>query len=139
MPLSIFKRLGIEEISGSGTKLKFADHTIKKSYGIAEDVLVEIENFSFLVDFQIMDIPEDEETPIILGRPFLLTSRCNFDIETGHLTLKCFDEEITMKVFEVKKQGGVENNKFSVGMVNIEGENKISKSIPEEVSGRISQ
>ena len=97
------------------------------------------ENFSFLVDFQIMDIPEDEETPIILGRPFLLTSRCNFDIETGHLTLKYFDEEITLKVFEVKKQGAGENNKFSVGMVKVEGESKISKSLPEEVSSIISQ
>ena len=139
MPLSIFKKLGIEKISGSGTKLKFADHTIKKSYGVAEDVLVEIENFSFPVDFQIMDIPEDEETPIILGRHFLLTSRCNFDIETGHLTLKYFDEEITLKVFEIKQPGAGENNKFSVGMVKVEGESKISKSLPEGVSGIISQ
>src|ERR1044072_8586433 len=121
MPLSIFKKLGIEKISESGTKLKFVDHTIKKSYGIAEDVLVEIENFTFLVDFQIIDIPEDEETPIILGRPFLLTSRCNFDIETILLNVKHFDENITMKVFEVRKQGTGEKNKFSVGMVKVEG------------------
>ena len=51
MPLSIFKKLGIEKISGSGTKLKFVDHTIKQSYGIAEDVLVEIDNFVFPIDF----------------------------------------------------------------------------------------
>ena len=85
---SIFKNLGIEKISGSGRKLKFTDHTVKQSYGIVEDVLVEIRNFVFLVDFQIMDIPEDEKAPIILGRPFLFTSRCNFDIDIGNLTLK---------------------------------------------------
>ena len=88
IPLSIFKKLGIEKISGSGTKLKFADHTIKQSYGIAKDVLVEIDSFVFPIDFHIIDIPEDEETHIILGRPFLLTSQCNFDIETVNLTLK---------------------------------------------------
>ena len=71
-----------------GKKLKFVDHAIKQSYGINEDVLGEIDNFVFPVDFQIMDIPEDEETPIILGRPFLLTSRCNFDIEISNLKLK---------------------------------------------------
>ena len=103
IPLLIFKKLGIEKISGSGTKLKFADHTINQSYGIVEDALVEIYNFGFLVDFQIMDKPEDEETPIILGLPFLLTSRCNFDTETGNLTLKSFDEEITLKVLEINK------------------------------------
>src|ERR1051325_461095 len=139
MPLSIFKRLGIEEISGSGTKLKFFDHTIKKSYGIAEDVLVEIENFAFLVDFQIMDIPEDEETPIILGQPFLLTSRCNFDIETGNLTLKSLIEEMILQVLEIKKQGAGRKNKSSVGMIKVEGENKMAKSLPEEVTGIISQ
>ena len=74
MSLSIFKKMGIEKISESGTKLKFADHTIKQSYGIAKYVLVEIDNFVFPVDFQIMDIPEYEETPSILGRPFMLTS-----------------------------------------------------------------
>ena len=38
--LSIFKKLGIEKISRSGTKLKFVDHTIKQSYGITLDVLI---------------------------------------------------------------------------------------------------
>ena len=50
-----------------------------------------------------MDIPEYEETPIILGRPFMLTSLWNFDIETCNLTLKSFDEEINLKVMEIKK------------------------------------
>src|ERR1051325_7092696 len=136
MPLSIFKRLGIKKISRSGTELKFADHTIKKSYGIAEDVLVEIEKFAFPVDFQIMDIPEDEETPIILGRPFLLTSWCNFYIETCNLTLKSFDEEITLKVFEIKKQDAYGNDKTSVGMIRVDGESKISK-LTRKVSGII--
>ena len=108
MPLSIFKKMGIEKISESGIKLKFVDHTIKQSYGIAEDVLVEIDNFIFPVDFHIMDIHEDEETPIILGRPLMLTSQYNFDIEIGNLTLKSFDEEITLKVLEIKKQGAGE-------------------------------
>ena len=68
-----------------------------------------------------MDIPEDEETPIILGRPFLLTSRCNFDIEASNLTLKIFDEEITLQVLEIKKQGAGGKNKSSVGMIKVEG------------------
>ncbi|XP_058783841.1 uncharacterized protein LOC131658579 [Vicia villosa] len=87
MPLSIFRKLEIGKISESETKLKFADHTIK-SYGIAEDVLVEIHNFVFPVDFHIMDIHEDEETHILFRRPFLLISRCNLDLEKGTLMVK---------------------------------------------------
>src|SRR4051812_19307268 len=116
MPLSIFKKLDIGKISESETKLKFADHTIKQSYGIAEDVLVEIGKFIFPVDFHIMDIPEDEETPILLGRPFLLTSRCNFDIEKGTLTIKSFNEEVTLKMLEVKKQSAGVHDQAYVGM-----------------------
>src|SRR3954463_2651923 len=119
MPLSIFKKLGIEKVSERGTELKFTDHTMKRSYGVAEDLLVEIDKFVFPVDFEIMDIPGDEETPIILGRPFLRTSRCNFDIEKGTLTLKSFEEEITLKVLNTKKQGKSGDNQSSVGMIHI--------------------
>src|ERR1051325_11148963 len=102
-------------------------------------MLVEIEKISFQVDFQIMDIPEDEETPIIHGRLFLLTSRCNFDIEIANLTLIFFDEEITLQVLEIKKNRAGGKNKSSVGIIKVEGENTKAKSPPEVVSGIISQ
>src|SRR3954468_9380079 len=138
MPLSIFKKLEIGKISESETKLQFADHTIKNSYGIAEDVVVEIDKFVYPVDFHIMDIPEDEETPILLGRPFLLTSRCNLDIEKGELVVKSFDEEVTLKVLEVKKEAAGRNNQSKVGMIRSEGATK-SPHHPEKVSSIISK
>ncbi|XP_058780858.1 uncharacterized protein LOC131654950 [Vicia villosa] len=116
MPLSIFKKLGIGTVRKKGTKLKFAEHTIKQAYGVAEDVLVEIDIFIFPVDFEIMDILEDEETPIILGRPFMLTSGCNTDIETGALTLKYFDDKVTLKVSDIKKQSEGKEHQPTVGM-----------------------
>src|SRR3954464_9672126 len=81
-----------------------------------------------------MDIPEDEETPILLGRPFLLTSRCNFDIEKGTLTVKSFDEEVTLKMLEVKKQSACVHDQASVGMIESEGEDKSPKHLQEKVS-----
>src|SRR3954468_737659 len=86
-----------------------------------------------------MDIPEDEETPIILGRPFLRISRCNFDIEKGTLTLKSFEEEITLKVLNTKKQVKSGDNQSSVGMIHIVGEGKRSEPTPKKVSSIISQ
>ncbi|XP_058783934.1 uncharacterized protein LOC131658682 [Vicia villosa] len=120
MPLSIFKKIDIRKISECGTKLKISNQTIKQSYGIVQDVLVEIDKFVFPVDIQIIDIPEDEATLILLGRPFLLTSRCNFDIGKRTLTVKLFDKEVTLKVLEVKKQGVGGNKQSSVGMIKIE-------------------
>lgn len=132
IPLSIIQKLGIGKVSEMGTNLKFSDHNMKKSYGVAEYVLLEIDTFIFLDDFEIMDILEDEETLILLGRPFLLTSRCNIDIKRGTLTMKYFGEEITLKVVDIKKQGVGEDNQSSVCMTKIEEESKIENHLQKK-------
>ncbi|XP_050875252.1 uncharacterized protein LOC127078879 [Lathyrus oleraceus] len=93
-------RLGIKNVSDTKTNMKFADHSRKDAYGIAGDVLVTIEDLIFPVDFVILDIPEDDETPIIMGRPFMQTSQCNLDMDQDTLTLKAHDKEITLKAIE---------------------------------------
>ncbi|XP_058745816.1 uncharacterized protein LOC131618655 [Vicia villosa] len=103
MPLSIYKRLGIGNIQNTRMTLQFADHSVKRPYGIVEDVLVKIDKFMFLVDFVILEMPEDEEIPIILGRPFLETGRCLIDIEEGTMTLKVYDEELKIDVRNTMK------------------------------------
>lgn len=68
------QKLGIRKVSNTGTKLTFANHSKKHAYRILEDILVTIEEFSFPNDFVIMEMHEDKETPIIIDRPFFLTS-----------------------------------------------------------------
>ncbi|XP_050889030.1 uncharacterized protein LOC127094211 [Lathyrus oleraceus] len=103
MPLSIYQRLGIGSVSDTRINMKFAYESIKNASGIAKYILVTIERFSFPIDFLIIDIPEDEETPIILGRPFMRTSQCNFKIDHGTLTLKVYDDEITLNALNNRK------------------------------------
>ncbi|GJY53009.1 hypothetical protein Tco_0444673 [Tanacetum coccineum] len=43
--------------------------------GIAEDVLVEVVEHVYPIDFMILDIKEDEKRPFILGTPFLTTAK----------------------------------------------------------------
>ena len=45
-----------------------------------EDVLVKVDKFIFLVGFIVLDMEEDKEIPIILGKPFLDTSRAMIDV-----------------------------------------------------------
>ncbi|XP_050909393.1 uncharacterized protein LOC127123188 [Lathyrus oleraceus] len=118
IPLSIYQRLGLGNVCDTRTNMKFAYHSIKNAYGIAEDILVTIEKFSFPVGFVIIDIPEDEVTPIILGQPFMRTSRCNFDIDHNTLTLKVYDDdEITLNVLEIRKLEVEKENHYEVGMI----------------------
>jgi len=76
MPLSMCQRIGNLEIMPTHMTLQLADRSIIRPYGVVEDVLVKVQHFTFLVDFVIMDIEEDMEVSLILGRPFMLTSRC---------------------------------------------------------------
>jgi hypothetical protein len=103
MPLSIYKRLGIGKVQDTRMTLQFADHSVKRPYGVVEDVLVKIDKFVFPVDFVILEMSEDEEIPLILGRPFLETGRCLIDIEEGTMTLKVYDEELKIDVRNTMK------------------------------------
>ncbi|KAI5390555.1 hypothetical protein KIW84_075745 [Lathyrus oleraceus] len=45
--------------------------------------------------YKKLEMPEDEEIPLILGRPFLETGRCVLNIEEGTMTLKVLDQVMT--------------------------------------------
>ena len=60
--------------------LQLADRSITCPYGVIEDVLVRVKHFIFLIDFVVMDICEDIDIPVILGRPFMLTASCIVDM-----------------------------------------------------------
>ena len=83
--------------------LQFADHSAKKLYGIVKDVLVKIDKFIFPVDFVILEMLEDEEIPLILGRPFLETGRCVINIEERTMKLKAYDKEVKINVRNTMK------------------------------------
>ena len=40
--------------------------------GVLKDVLVKVGKFIFLVDFMIIDMEEDNQVPLLLGRRFYL-------------------------------------------------------------------
>ena len=44
---------------------------------------------------------EDKETPIILGRPFLVTGRAMINVQKGELKLKVQDDEVRFSIFNV--------------------------------------
>ena len=71
--------------------LQLEDHSITKPYGVIKDVLVKICQFTFPVDFVIMDIEEDYDIPLILGRPFMLTAKYIVDMGNDNLDMSVED------------------------------------------------
>ncbi|XP_062103481.1 uncharacterized protein LOC133814549 [Humulus lupulus] len=99
MPLSIFRKLKLGYARPTTVSLQMADRSIKKPHGVIEDVLVKVGKFIFPADFIILDMEEDANIPIILGRPFLATGRALIDVQMGELKLRVQNEEVTFDVF----------------------------------------
>jgi len=87
MSLSMCRRLGELEIMPTRMTLQLADRSITKPYGVIEDVLVRVKHFIFPTNFVVMDICEDTDILVILGRPFMLTASCIVDMGRRKLEL----------------------------------------------------
>ena len=99
IPWAMMKKIGDLEIKPTKMTLKLVDQVSMYPYGVVEDILVQVDKFTFLVDFVVMDMKEDEEVPLILGRPFMKTVRIIVDVDKGELQVRTQDEEVTLSLF----------------------------------------
>nr|XP_025670289.1 uncharacterized protein LOC112770083 [Arachis hypogaea] len=86
MPLFIYHLLKLPPLKRSAARFVLADKSIITVLGIAEDVLVDIKGLIFPIDFHIIEMPPSESEralSILLGRPFLRTSRFKLNVHSG--------------------------------------------------------
>ncbi|GJX65208.1 reverse transcriptase domain-containing protein [Tanacetum coccineum] len=74
MPYSLYAKLSLETLKPTKMSVRLADRSFQYPIGIAENMLVEVGNFTFPVDFIILEMEEDSKVHLILGRPFLHTA-----------------------------------------------------------------
>ncbi|XP_075473337.1 uncharacterized protein LOC142504344 [Primulina tabacum] len=103
MPLSVFKKLGLGEPKPTRMSLPLADRSVKYPRGVIEDVLMKVDKFIFPTDFVVLNMEEDMEMHLILGRPFLATGKALIDVQEGKLRLRVGEEEITFDVLNELK------------------------------------
>ncbi|GJS03683.1 retrotransposon protein, putative, ty1-copia subclass [Tanacetum coccineum] len=94
LPHSIYKKLDLEALTPTRITLELANHSITHPMGIAEDVVVRVDGFTFLADFVVVNFEPDPRVPIILGRPFLRTAKALIDLYEEKLTLRVGKEEL---------------------------------------------
>ncbi|RVW59887.1 hypothetical protein CK203_100542 [Vitis vinifera] len=56
LPYSVYKQLGLGELKPTAITLSLADRSVKIPRGVIEDVLVQVDNFYYPVDFVVLDI-----------------------------------------------------------------------------------
>ncbi len=107
-----------------------ANRFVKYPVGILENIPIKVGKFFILVDFIILEMEEDVQIPIILGRPFLVTFGVVINIKNGQLTLKVGDEEVEFNLFNTMKHKPDEC--FKVDIVDKQVEEEFHKTHPED-------
>ncbi|GKC38541.1 reverse transcriptase domain-containing protein [Tanacetum coccineum] len=103
MPLSIWKKLSLPELTPTQMILELADRSTTSPSDIAKDVFVKVGKFHFPADFVVVDYVVDPRVSLILGRHFLRTTRASIDVYGEELTLRVDDEAITFKVGQTSR------------------------------------
>nr|GEV46052.1 reverse transcriptase domain-containing protein [Tanacetum cinerariifolium] len=103
MPLSVWNKLSLPDLSPTCMTLELADRSISRPVGVAKDVFVKVGTFHFPADFVVVDFYADPRVPLILGRSFLKTERALIDLFKGELTLRVGKEAITFNLDQTSR------------------------------------
>ncbi|GKC57157.1 reverse transcriptase domain-containing protein [Tanacetum coccineum] len=117
MPLSIWKKLSLPELTPTRMTLELADRSITYPKGLAEDVYVKMGKFHFPTDFVVVDFEADPRVPLILGRSFLRTGRALIDVYGEEITLRVDNEAITFNLDQTTRYSST--NDISVNRIDI--------------------
>src|SRR3990170_9160119 len=110
VPFSLYKRLDLNKLTPTEISLQMDDKSTAIPIGICEDVPIVVANVTILTDFVILEMPEDDNISIILGRPFLNTAGAVIDCNESKLTFQINGNEHTVH-FPKKK--------FQVNGINV--------------------
>nr|GEV90195.1 hypothetical protein [Tanacetum cinerariifolium] len=118
MPLSVWKKFSLLELTPTRMTLELADRSITRPKGVAEEVFVKVGKFHFLTDFVVVDFEADPRVPLILGRSFLRTGRALIDVYRKEITLRVNDEAVTFNLNQTMRHSSTYDD-LSVNRIDI--------------------
>ncbi|XP_009621308.1 uncharacterized protein [Nicotiana tomentosiformis] len=123
IPCSLGNEKFDKAIYDSGVSINLMPLSVfRKLKGIIEDILEWVDKFVFPVDFILVDMEVNKEVPLILGRPFLCTSRAILDIYEGQLMLRVGNEKVVFQMERMMKYPNDEASAYSCFKLDIVGE-----------------
>ena len=101
MTYSVYLRLGLCKLKSTPMTFQLADASIKHMKGIVEDLMVQVDKFKVPMDFVVLEMKgaplRNKEHMILLGRPFMATTKMVIDIHSGKLTMIVSGETVHLK------------------------------------------
>ncbi|XP_073119846.1 uncharacterized protein [Henckelia pumila] len=105
MPYSVYASLNLESLNETDIVIQMADRSTIFPRGLLEDVLVQVGELVFPADFYILDMKNNEvNSPILLGRPFLKTSKSVIDVDNGTKTATKHPPDRAKRIAKKSKQ-----------------------------------
>ncbi|GJV49428.1 reverse transcriptase domain-containing protein [Tanacetum coccineum] len=99
--------------------VRLAYRSFEYPVGVAENMLVEVGKFTFLVDFVILEIEEDNKVPLILGRPFLHIANKVIYVKQKQLNLGVSSERMIFPIDSVMKHSYFNNDTcFNIDVID---------------------
>nr|GEV74312.1 reverse transcriptase domain-containing protein [Tanacetum cinerariifolium] len=131
MPLSIWKKLSLPELTPTRMTLELADRSITRPKGVAEDVFVKLGKFHFPIDFVVVDFKADPRLPLILRRSFLRTVRALIDVYGEEITLRVNDEAVTFNLNQTLRYSSTYDDKSvnRIDVINVLGKSMLKKCL----------
>jgi hypothetical protein len=119
MPYSIYASLKLGPLLKIGIVIQLADRSIAYPKGVVEDVLVQINDLVFPADFYVLDMENGDQTaPILLGRPFLKTSKAKIDVNSGTITMEFDGKIVKFNICDAMKYPDDDNPVYSVAVID---------------------
>jgi hypothetical protein len=101
IPRVIYEKIHGESLLYTTMCLQLVDQTLCYPKGIVEDVWIIVGHSYVLADFVIVETGGDEKAPIILGRPFLSTTKAIIYADRAKI---CFTVNERIERFTFKKR-----------------------------------
>ncbi|XP_068638472.1 uncharacterized protein [Aristolochia californica] len=104
IPHSIYASLKIGPLNKTSVLIQLADRSNAYPKGVVEDVLVQVIDLIFHADFYVLDMEKGDQTALILlGRPFLKTSKTKIDVHIGTHTMEFDGEIVKLNIYDAMK------------------------------------
>nr|GEZ99718.1 reverse transcriptase domain-containing protein [Tanacetum cinerariifolium] len=118
MPLSIWNKLSLPDLTPTCMTLELVDHSISRPIGVAEDVYIKVGSFHFSADFVVIDFDADPRIPLILRRSFLKTERALIDVFEKKLTLRVGKDAMTFNLDKTSRYSA-NYNKMTAKQIDV--------------------
>ncbi|GJT57550.1 reverse transcriptase domain-containing protein [Tanacetum coccineum] len=99
--------------------VRLADRSFQYPIRIAENMLVKVGKFTFLVNFVILEMEEDRKVPLILGRHFLHTAYAIICVKQKQINIGVDSERMIFSIDSAMKHSYLNDDTcFSIDVID---------------------